>query len=198
MSYETLRYVFIGATAFSGVMLIVSVLLFIFLKIPQVIGDLTGATAKKGIESIRAQNEQSGEKTYKTSAVNRARGKLTAKITPSGRLEPQGTGSLGGAMATAKIADSVAPVEGPSAETTALESADENVTTVLAEETTALGNETTVLANTAAPAGNETTVLAKAFSPGEQTEDLGDPPVRSKVFLIERDITFIHTEEAIG
>ena len=197
MSYEVLRNVFIGATVFSGVMLIVSVLLFFFLKIPQVIGDLTGATARKGIESIRAQNEQSGAKTYKSSAVNRQRGKLTDKITPSGRLEQRESGSLGGAMATARIDVSQAPVGEAAPETTALESADENVTTVLAEETTALGSETTVLASTAAPAGNETTVLAPSLQ-GEHTEVLSDLRVRSTVFVVEREITFIHAEEAIG
>ena len=60
MSYEVLRNIFIGAAALSGLMLIVSVLLFIILKIPSVIGDLTGITAKKAIENIRNRIRKAG------------------------------------------------------------------------------------------------------------------------------------------
>ena len=103
MSYEVYRYIFIGAAILCGAMLITSILLFILLKIPKVIGDLTGRTARKAIENIRNQNESSGDKTYRSSLVNQARGKLTDKISPSGRLMRNPTDHLGGAMATEKI-----------------------------------------------------------------------------------------------
>ena len=83
MSYEIYYNVFfIGGLVLAGIMLVVSVLLFFLLNIPHVFGDLTGRNARKAIENIRNQNASSGDKLYKTSAVNRERGKLTDKISP--------------------------------------------------------------------------------------------------------------------
>ena len=103
MTYEIYRYIFFGGAVLAGIMLIVAVLLFIFLHIPTVIGDLTGSNARKAIEEIRSQNASSGDKTYKSSAVNRGRAKLTDKISESGRLIHHPTDVLSGAMATAKL-----------------------------------------------------------------------------------------------
>ena len=138
MTYEIYRYIFIGGAILAGIMLVVSVLVFFLLKIPTVIGDLTGANARKAIENIRNQNENSGEKTYRSSQVNRERGKLTDKISPSGRLIKNPTDILGGAMATEKIGTQ----QLVSDETTVLDSGNE--TTVLTGELSG-GNETTVL-----------------------------------------------------
>lgn len=149
MTYEIYRYVFIGAAILCGIMALVTILLFFLLEIPRVIGDLTGSTARKAIEEIRQQNESSGNKIYKSSAVNRERGKLTDKISPSGSLYPAETGSLDGFMETEKIG------------------------------TQQLG-ETDVLDNTGS---DETTLLS------------GNPECG---FVIEQQITFIHTEEIIG
>ena len=102
MTYEAYRLLFFISAALSGIMLIVSLVLFFVLRIPRVIGDLSGANARKAIAAIREQNEGSGEKTYKSSAVNRARGRVTDKITSSGTLIRRGeTG--GGAMHTEEI-----------------------------------------------------------------------------------------------
>lgn len=191
MTYEVLRYIFIGAAVLSGVMLIVSVLLFIFLKIPRVIGDLTGSTARKAIENIRNQNESSGDKIYKSSAVNRERGKLTDKISASGNISHRETNPLGGAMATTKIDTQVLSENTETNETTVLGAKTDNGTTVLSNETTVLDNGTTVLN---APS-NETTVLNQS---DEQTEILNESQVRSKIFEIEYEITFIHTNEVIA
>lgn len=170
MSYEIYRYIFYGGAILAAVMLAVTVLLFFVYKIPTVIGDLTGANARKAIENIRNQNESSGDKLYKTSQVNRERGKLTDKISPSGSLMRDPSGILGGgAMATEKISTQQLPQVD---ETTVLES---NETTVLSS------NETTVLDNAGA---GETTVLT--------TEDV------PAVFQIEYEITFIHTDEVIA
>lgn len=142
MSYEIYRYIFIGAAILCGLMLVTSILLFILLKIPKVIGDLTGRTARKAIENIRNQNESSGDKTYRSSLVNQERGKLTDKISPSGRLIRNPTDLLGGAMATEKI----------------------GTQQLVSDETAVLdsGNETTVLSGELESTGNETTVLAQA------------------------------------
>lgn len=111
MSYEIYRYIFYGGAILAAIMLAVTVLLFFVYKIPTVIGDLTGANARKAIENIRNQNESSGDKLYKTSQVNRERGKLTDKISPSGSLmrDPSGVLGGGGAMATEKISTQELP-----------------------------------------------------------------------------------------
>jgi hypothetical protein len=57
-----------------------AILLFFKFHIIDVIGDLTGRTAKKSIERMRAENEKSGKKTYIPSPVNMKRGKITEAI----------------------------------------------------------------------------------------------------------------------
>lgn len=179
MTYEIYRYIFLGGAILAGIMFAVSVLVFFLLKIPTVIGDLTGANARKAIERIRNQNESTGDKTYRSSPVNRERGKLTDKISPSGRLIRDPSYPLGGAMSTEKISTQQLHPEDGANETTVLAGADE--TTVLTGELTG-GNETTVLSNEN-PA-NETTVLnAQTFS---------------NAFVIEYEITYIHTDEVIA
>lgn len=167
MTYDTYRYIFIIAAVLCGIMVVTSVLLFILLRIPKVIGDLTGATARKAIEDIRNQNETSGDKTYKTSLVNKERGKLTDKISPSGSLMRDPSEPLAGAMATEKIGT---------------QNLASNETTLLSEG----GNETTLLSDVA-PGGNETTLLAE---PAAQAAP-------AAAFAIEYEITFIHTDEVI-
>ena len=139
MTYEIYRYIFMGGAVLAGVMLVTSVLLFFLLNIPHVLGDLTGRNARKAIENIRNQNESSGDKLYKTSQVNRERGKLTDKISPSGSLmrDPSGVLGGGGAMATEKI--STQELLPQANETTVLDTANE--TTVLNSE----AGETTLL-----------------------------------------------------
>lgn len=149
MTYEIYRYVFIGAAVLCGIMAVVTIFLFFFLKIPKVVGDLTGRTARKAIEEIRQQNESSGDKTYKSSLVNRERGKLTDRISPTGSIYPAETGPIAGAMATEKIG-------------------------------TQQLDYTDVLDNVG---GEETTVL---------NENAGNN------FVIEYEITFIHTDEIIS
>ena len=176
MTYEIYRYIFIGGAILAGIMFAVSVLVFFLLKIPTVIGDLTGANARKAIENIRSHNESTGDKTYRSSQVNRERGKITDRISPSGKLIKNPTHSLHGAMETEKIGVPHQPV---SEETTVLAGANE--TTVLASDTTVLANDTTVLMNENYE--NETTVLnAQSFN---------------GAFVVEYEITYIHTAEVI-
>lgn len=103
MTYELYRYVFLGAAAVGAILFVISVVLFFTLRIPKVISDLTGRTARKAIENIRMQNEQSGDKTYQSSAVNLERGKLTDKISQSGRLVPRSATPFGTGVITEKI-----------------------------------------------------------------------------------------------
>ena len=105
MTYEIYRYIFIGGAILSAIMFVVTVLVFIFSRIPTVIGDLTGSNARKAIENIRSHNENTGNKTYRTSYVNKERGKITDKISQSGNLIKNPSNSLHGAMETEKIYD---------------------------------------------------------------------------------------------
>ena len=186
MTYEIYRYIFIGGAILAGILLLVTILLFVFLRIPTVIGDLTGATARKAIENIRNQNEVSGDKTYKSSQVNSERGKLTDKISMSGSLIRNGSGVIGGAMATEKISTQQLPVQTQENETTVL-STGGNETTVLSMDT----GETTVLNISA----GETDVLSVNSNMGEtMVLDYGQPAI----FEIEYEITYIHTDEVIN
>ena len=146
MTIELLRYISIGAYVAAALFLVAAIIVFFALKIPSVIGDLTGRTAKKAIENIRNRNESTGEKRYKPSTKNIIRGKLTEKIDSDGSMQKRVDVSSPGFM-TQKIS-------------TMKLDADDGETTVLSEDT---GNETTVLGRD----NNETTVLSG--SNGETT-----------------------------
>ncbi len=139
MTYEVYRSIFLGALVACSVMVVISTILFFGLRIPRVIGDLTGHTARKAIEDIRKQNEASGDKTYKSSAVNLQRGKLTDKITQSGKLIKRAETPFGTGVITEQLAGQ--QNINYSEETTVLDVAPE--TTVLYPES----GETTVLAS---------------------------------------------------
>lgn len=143
LTYDMYRYIFFGTLAACIIMALVAVILFFVLKIPRVVGDLTGSTARKAIEEIRKQNEQSGDKTYKSSAVNLQRGKVTDKISKSGRLMERGESPFG----TGKITAQLDPSYMPASETTVLDMGPANETTVLSEP----AGETTVLDAPAQP-----------------------------------------------
>lgn len=177
MTYEICRYIFFSGMILSALSLIATIVLFFLLKIPNVIGDLTGANARKAIESIRNQNEQTGTKTYAPSAVNRERGKITEKMTLSGQLIRHPSAGIGGHH-TAKISTQELDTEMLPAEET---------TVLTAGETTVL-EETTVLQE---PAG-ETTVLDQSFAPQAA------PVVQQAVFAVDFEITYIHTNEVIA
>ncbi|MCD7859269.1 MAG: hypothetical protein LUH51_03740 [Firmicutes bacterium] len=103
MTYEMYRYVFLGAAIACGIFLLLSIALFFVLRIPAAISDLSGRTARKAIENIRLKNEQSGDKRFQSSAINIKRGKLTDKISKSGRLLTRAEMPLEAGIVTEKI-----------------------------------------------------------------------------------------------
>ena len=189
MTYEMYRYIFLGALAACGICFVITAILFFTLRIPKVISDLSGRTARKAIEDIRRQNEQSGDKSYQSSAVNLERGKLTDKISKSGRLVTRDSTPFGTGVITEKI--STQRLDEPAGETMVLSGGNE--TTVLSG-----GNETTVLSG-----GNETTVLNQSMGETAQLTQTASPaqqyvaPVQ-QAFTIEIEITYIHTDEVIA
>lgn len=178
MTYDIYRYIFIGAAILCGIMFIASVFVFIFLKIPKVISDLSGATARKAIKNIREQNEATGNKAHKVSSFNQARGKLTDKITPSGsviqRSKEQMCGISTTKISTQQLSDNITGTE----------------TTVLSAEN--FSEETSVLSQQGSV--NETAVLSKERF-ADETTPLAEKS--SSDFCIEYEITFIHTDEII-
>lgn len=129
MSLETLHMLSTISFIIAAIMLVLSAVFFIVYKIPRVIGDITGVEAKKNIERIRKQNEETGKKVYKPSTVNIARGKITDKLTISGQLGSK--------------ADNIVTYEGlPQIFTEQLN--DSGETTVL-DQDFKVANETTVL-----------------------------------------------------
>ena len=132
MTYEVYRYIFLGTLIGCGVMAAVSITLFFVLRIPRVIGDLTGHTARKAIANIRRQNEQTGDKAYKSSSVNLKRGKLTDKMTRSGRLVPRDNQAFGAGVSTVQLpnqqpghASETNVLAAPGSETTVLDTSRE-------------------------------------------------------------------------
>lgn len=74
---DTLMTISIVAFVAAGVFAVLAIILLLVFKIPSVIGDLSGATARKSIENMRRNNEQSGRRNYKLSEKRPNRVKLT-------------------------------------------------------------------------------------------------------------------------
>lgn len=167
MTYETYRIIFIAGAAACGVMLAVSVLLFLVLKVPRLIGDLSGATARRAIRGIREKNVSSGEKVFRSSAVNSARGKVTDRMTPSGRIIPHAPTPYGPGAVTTKIS-----------------------TQELLQEHAALAASSAAVQEAGA-----TTLLTEA--PAPQEAGATTVLAANQTFAVEFEITFVHTQETI-
>lgn len=84
---ETLSLLSIISFAVAGVCFVLAIFFWFFFKIPTVIGDLSGRTAKRSIAKMRAANEKTGVKSYKESKSNAERGKLTGTMQHSKKLK---------------------------------------------------------------------------------------------------------------
>lgn len=80
LSYEQFMLIFYVGIVAAGIFFVLSIVLFFILRVPEIIGDLSGSTARKAIENIRHQNSISGEKAYKPSKENAKRGKVTEQM----------------------------------------------------------------------------------------------------------------------
>lgn len=164
---ETLSTLSIISFAVAGVCLVLALFFWFFFKIPTVISDLSGRTARKSIEKMRAANEKTGTKTYKESKTNASRGKLTASIPDSEKLKKNKT-----------IINSDKPETGLLAENKA-NSIDSEETDILDSEATGL------LINEEATASLDTAVPQVT----KRTDG-------KKVKIIE-EIMLVHTDEVI-
>lgn len=77
---ETLSAISIISFIAAGVFAVIAIAIWFIFKIPSIMGDLSGRTARKSIERMRQNNEKTGVKSYKTSEKNLERGKLTGTI----------------------------------------------------------------------------------------------------------------------
>ena len=190
MTYEVYRIIFIVALILSLLMLLLAVILFVVLKIPTVIGDLTGANARKAIENIRNQSKQSGDKEMGVDQSGH-----TDKITQSGRL----IGHQKGRGADESIKTSKLSTQELAGNETTVLSAGGNETTVLGGNTPGAG-ETMVLGGSTSGMG-ETMVLDQSgmgmAEPYQATQDMYAGQYAAGVFEIEFEITYIHTNEMI-
>ncbi len=89
---ETLSILSIVSFAVAVVCLVLAIFLWFFFKIPTVIGDLTGRTARKSIAKMRTANEKSGAKAYRESTTNVGRGKLTGSMSVSAKSRKKENG----------------------------------------------------------------------------------------------------------
>ena len=132
MSVEMLQTSSLVCFIVAGLFLIAAIVLFFLLDVPALVGELTGATERKAIESIRMQNEETvidkGAKPKKTKKVAK-----TSMQSQVGRAQNRSE--------TAKL--STAKLQSGSENTTVLNCGDD-ATTVLYSGGN--NNETTVLA----------------------------------------------------
>ena len=189
MTYEIYRYIFLGGAILAGIMLGVSVFVFFRLKIPTVIGDLTGSNARKAIENIRNQNARASEKTSRLSLFDRERGNITGKMqtmngsSPAEQETPKNAKGNTNRLRSGKIVN----------DTTVLSNAYESddKTTLLGYESGA--NETTVLSHD--NGANDTAILDSRNNTNDTT--VLNAQVFRNEFFIEYEITYIHTDEVI-
>ncbi len=191
MTIESLNTLSIVFFVCAAVFLITGVVLFFVLDIISVYGDLSGRTARKAIERMRKENEESGNKAYKPSPVNEKRGRLTDKMSESGRIISRQVG-MNVNVGTQKLAtDELAPDNNSSTgsnETTVLVNESVNETTLLVNDAPA--NETTILVAEPQQSVGETTVLV-------QQAEVSDNNVENVDFTQEVELAFVGSSELI-
>jgi hypothetical protein len=151
---------------------------FIGFKIPNVINDLSGRTAKKSIAKMRSDNEKSGDKSFGPSVKAKDRGTTTDKIRESEKLINKKTLTVKTDSDATDVlnSDATLPLT--------------NNTTILSEETEVLSdNATTVLEESTTVLDEDTTVLCVESVPVSQQPNLK--------FEIIQNIVLIHTNEVI-
>lgn len=86
---------------------LLAVLFWFAFKIPSVIGDLSGRTARKSIARMRASNERAGGRGYRTSTANANRGKLTDTMQRAQKLTGDSKKSVAAAAPKASAKDAM-------------------------------------------------------------------------------------------
>lgn len=173
---QTLSTLSVISFAIAGVCLVIAIILWFYFRIPTVIGDLSGRTAKKSIEKMRIANEKTGAKNYKESKTNAERGKLTGTMPDMG-----------------KTSSKKEPADDEMPETGVL---DENLeTNFKSEETGVLYEESTELLD-----GMEKTSLLEDENATARLDLLLEKEKNKtggKKLIIIEEVMLIHTDEEI-
>lgn len=174
---EVLSIISLVSFIIAGISFALAVTFFFVFKIPNVIGDLSGRNAQRSIAQLRAINEKSGSKAYKTSETNAKRGKLTGTMEESGKLKRKNKKS--GELKKKSSTDEERPETGL-LEANVVEKSDVQQTELLDtnDETGLLGDP------------NETETL-------ELASNKAKPRIGGKKLEMIEDIMLIHTEEVI-
>lgn len=186
MTIESLNTLSIVFFVCAAVFLITGIVLFFVLDIISVYGDLSGRTARKAIERMRKENEETGNKAYKPSAVNEKRGRLTDKMSESGRIISRQVGMNVNVGTQELDTNDLMPTQ--TNETTVLVNENANETTILVNEPPA--NETTILVAEPQQTAGETTVLVQQ---PESTEN----NVQTVDFTPDVELAFVGSSELI-
>ena len=174
---EILSLISVIAYVVAGVCFALAVFFWFFFKIPSVVGDLSGRTAKKSIAKRRESNERASARGYRPSATNLNRGKVTDPIKPKVKT-PQADNSHEADMPETGLLDS------------------NRATAATAEQTELLNDGATeLLVNEGA-----TELLEDAGATAVLTEEPAAPVQRvggKKMTMLE-EIMLIHTDEVIA
>lgn len=127
----------------AGVSLLVAIYSFVRFNIPQIIGELSGRTAKKSIAQMRDKNVKTGDKSHRPSPAAKERGTLTDKIEKKKSVKKSDK-KISKVEESTELLNSTEKLSN-NTQTELLnenetELSDDNATTVLSEETTVLTN----------------------------------------------------------
>lgn len=185
LTYEQFNFIFIFGLVLAGIFLVVSVILLFVLKIPAVIGDLSGATARKAISEIRDGNYINKNRSV---SANKNRTKITEKMTDTSKLSKPKTDRLIVGVTTAglkseQLGEKTNVIDTGSAETSVL--INENIVPDF------YNNEGTIVSDNVYT--EQTTVLSDEISV------LGDNvPVNVSDFRIRAEIVLFVSDEIIA
>lgn len=134
----TLQNLSIISFVIAGVCLLIAILLWFYFKIPDVIGDLTGRTARKSIAKMRTSNEKTKAKLYVGNKENKQRSKSTQLGSDNNKQDKPNNGDAGYYPETQMLQENMSE-ESPFAKTeTLINESDETtslVTSILYEGT---------------------------------------------------------------
>ena len=191
--------------ALAAVCLAFALYSFIVFKIPAVIGDLTGRTAKKSIEKMRRENETSGKKSFRPTAEAMERGTITAPVNESKKESKRLSKSTNKVQTSKSAPTATAQKSTAGSNATVSLGYDSDATEVLTEtisapaysqETVQLSSDTLATQKLEYDDGG-TEVLTdgtQVLSQADLNRALHETTVKMKMV---QDIVLIHTEEII-
>ena len=91
MTVEMMQTLSLILYILAGVLAVTAIVLFIALRVPRIIGELTGSAERKAIENIRKQNVESASQDAEHHRTQMSGSQMTDKISRSGRLAQRET-----------------------------------------------------------------------------------------------------------